>query len=154
VNKRHLAIVSIGFVSMLSSPANAGLYTDDLSRCLVSAASPKDKLDLIQWIYAAIGANTSLQSKDKYPPEQIKKIDDDMAQLFESLVLDRCRKQGIDAIRYEGTSALENSFRILGEIAMKELMKDPAVNKAVGAFAENIDEKQFSKFLEEAGAKP
>lgn len=43
----------------VAAPAvsHAGLYTDDLARCLVVSTSTQDRADLVRWIFSAASAH-------------------------------------------------------------------------------------------------
>ncbi len=53
--------------------------------------------------------------------------------------------------RYEGTSSIESSFSMLGQIAVGGLMKDPAVQKQLGRLTDAIDTGKVDEVFKEAG---
>ena len=117
-----LAILSAGLCA--TTPASAGVYADDLGKCLVSATTPDDQRDLVLWVFAAIASHPDIQHYATITSDQQTAIIKKAAALVDRLVTVDCRKQAVDAIKYEGASAMEASFTTLGEIAMRGLMSE------------------------------
>lgn len=138
---RHIAL-SIGM--LLASTAHAGVYSDDMGKCLVSATSQADKTDLVRWIFATAALHPEVASIASVSQEQRERMDRDIAALFERLVTEDCRNEAREAIRYEGVNtAFESSFALLGKVAMQELMTNPEVNAGFEGFTKHLDEQKF-----------
>lgn len=73
------------------------------------------------------------------------------AALFERLVTVTCRKQAHEAIKYEGPAAMESSFGVLGEVAMKGLMSHPEVGEGFQEFSNFVDNEKIRRLVEEPG---
>ena len=71
-----------------------------------------------------------------------------MADLFEELIVVRCRNESRDAINFEGESAFEAAFNVLGQVAMQTLMSDPAVNRQMTRLGEVMDTTELEKLLQ------
>lgn len=136
-----------------ASAAHAGVYTDDLTRCLAKAASSTDKTALVSWIFAAIGKHPAVSSYISMDEAQAQETTKHAAMVFQRLIATDCRKQSVEAIKYEGASAWEAAFKVLGEIAMVDLMQDPGVSKATEQIASFLDEKTFEDLGKEAGVR-
>ena len=54
-----------------------------------------------------------------------------------------CKKEAKKALKYEGDTALETSFQILGQVAGQELFASPAVAGAMSGLQEHMDEKKL-----------
>ena len=119
----------------IPTPASAGIYTDDLSKCVVRATTASDKQLLMKWMFSAFSSNPAIASLSKVAPGDHESFDKSMALIVERLLLSDCRKEAIDAIKYEGGSAIENSFNVLGEVAVRDLMSEPNTSASVGKFA-------------------
>jgi len=77
-----------------------------------------------------------------------KDIDDSnryVASLITRLMTRDCPKQAKAAFQNGGTSAFEYAFGIVGQVAMQELMTEPAVSQALGAFDKYLDKDTFNK---------
>jgi hypothetical protein len=57
----------------------------------------------------------------------------------------------VDALKYEGASALSSSFNLLGQVAMRGLMNDPAVAQSLGAIDKDLDAGLLAELKKEAG---
>lgn len=123
----RLAVLTI--LAGLAVPARAGLYADDLSRCLVNGAGQKDKTDLVRWVFANTALHPELASMATLTPKQRVALNKTTGQFFERLLTETCRSQFRDAMKYEGPQTIEMSFSVLGQVAMRELMTNPEVAK-------------------------
>jgi hypothetical protein len=70
---------------------------------------------------------------------------------MQRLMLVDCRKQTVDALKYEGTESIGQAFGVLGQAAMRGLMSDPSVAEGMGGLGKSIDEAKFAEMLKEAG---
>ncbi len=143
-------------VAAVATPriAVAGPFTDDLSKCLVSKTSPEDKTALVQWIFTVIALHPSVADIAKVPDAKREAATRKAAALFEVLVTDRCLAQAQQAIKFEGTSAFEASFKVLGEIAAGGLFADPAVAAGSAQMASYLDEKKIAAAFAAPAAMP
>ena len=130
-----------------SSVAHAGPYTDDLSKCLIASTNDSDKGQLVEWIFFALSLNPKISPYAQVSPSQREAADKNLAKLFERLVADSCATQTTQAVKYEGTAALSESFKLLGQVAAQEIFKDPAVAAGTSKFAEYLDEKKINQAL-------
>ena len=131
--------------ALTPSPALAGPYTDDLSKCLVANTTESDKTTLMTWIFAAISLNPTVAPMAHITPAKRKQINADMGKLFMSLMTETCRSQSQAAYKYEGNSALETSFSVLGQVAGRELFSSPEVAKGMGELDAQIDKKKLQE---------
>jgi len=134
--------------------AQAGPYSDDLGKCLVAATSSQDKAALVQWIYFSLSLNPQISPFATITAAQREATDKELAKLFERLVTESCASQTKQAIQYEGTEALSESFKLLGQVAAQEIFKHPAVAAGTSKFTEYLDEKKLGEaFGMQSGAK-
>ena len=138
--------------AFVAAPAKAGPYTDELSKCLVSNSSDADRNVLMTWMFAAIALNPEVATMSRITPEQRKKINQDMAQLFERLATESCRAPMHDAVKYEGTSAIEASFSVLGQVAGRSLFSSPEVAKGMEEMNSMIDESKLQAVFADPAA--
>ena len=64
-NMSLILVFILGFYGV----AQAGPFTDEMSKCLVRNTSEADKTLFIQWIYAAMSSHPAVQSMSKISPE-------------------------------------------------------------------------------------
>jgi hypothetical protein len=131
----------------LSMPAHAGLYADDLSRCLVEKTTVADKNALVRWVLATTTLHPAVQSLAKVNPAERDRANRDTAQMFVRLLTESCIEQTRQAVKYEGAAAMQAGFQTLGQVAMAELFADPSVAKGLGELDKLIDAKKLQQAL-------
>jgi hypothetical protein len=129
----------------------AGVFTDDLSKCLVSKSTDADKLMLARWVFVGITANKSIKDLATVTPEQRENSHKQAAALLDKLLTTDCRPEAVQAAKYEGGDAIETSFGTLGEVAMRALVNDPAVNQQFEYPAKYFDLSRWQAIFDEAG---
>jgi hypothetical protein len=140
--------------ALFTTPACASVYSDDLGRCLVSKTSDQDKTQLVQWVFAAMSSSPAVQKLTVVTPTQRDGYDRLTGKLVERLLEIDCRKETVDAIKYDGPHSLEAAFGLLGQVAFKSLAADPAVNQSLGNFTKYVDETNLKALFREAGLTP
>ena len=133
---------------LLMSAANAGTYTDDLSRCLVESSTSADKAVLVKWMFTSIALHPDVAAMANVSAEQRKASDKATAEMIVRLMSVTCQEQAKKAIKYEGSSAIEQGFQVFGQVAGKELFADPNVAQALGALEQHVDAKKLAKALD------
>lgn len=126
-------------LALCTGPARAGVYGDDLGKCLVESSNAEDKQQLVQWIFFAISLNPDIAPYATVTPEQRAAADKGMARLFEKLLGETCAKQASTALKYEGPSALGGSFELLGRVAGQEIFASPEVAAGTAKFTQQLD---------------
>jgi hypothetical protein len=137
-------------VAPLSS-AHAGVYGDDLSRCLVKSTTSEDQVAFMIWMFSALGSHPAVKSYTTFTDAQRDAASAKAAGLMQRLMVEDCRKETIAGIRYEGQTAVLSAFNIFGQAAVRDLMTDPAVTKSLEALGEHVDETKFEALAKEAG---
>ena len=148
----RIAFVAAASAAVFAGPASAGVFTDDLSKCLVAKTSPDDQTAFVQWIFSAMALHPAVQPLSNIPQAKRDELDSKAGQLMMRLMTVDCRPQLVSAVKYEGNSAIEGSFGVLGEVAMKGLMADPGVNKGMEALGKGLDGAKLQEVFKEASA--
>lgn len=138
----------------VAAPASAGIYADDVTRCVIKATSDDDRLALVRWVYASMSLHPELKAMSDIAPGQRTQINQTMSTLVVRLLTRDCRKETVEAIKYEGGGFLEGTFRSLGEIAMGGLMSNPEVGKGFQEWSDTMDPKVIEDLAAEAGRPP
>lgn len=133
-----------------SPPAHAGVYGDDLAKCLVEKTSDGDKVLLAQWIYTVLSVHPSAASIGAVSAADRTDVAKKAGVVFEALLTDSCREQTTKAVKYEGVEAIGSSFKVLGGIATNTLMSDPAVAAESQNFIQYVDEAKIKAVFEAA----
>lgn len=129
--------------AIVSPSATAGVYTDDLSKCLVSKTTSEQKATLVNWMFAAMSLNPSVANYVSIPEAKRKEFNVNMAKLFESLITVTCKPEMQLAVKYEGDGALAASFNVLGQVAGRELFSNPEVAKGMSELDKYIDKDKI-----------
>ncbi len=129
--------------------AEAGVYSDDLAKCLVASTTTRDQTDLVRWIFATAALHPGVSSIAAVSGEQRTAMARTVAALFERLLTESCRSQFSAAMQYEGNQTIEAAFQVLGQVAMRALMADPAVGRGLDEIESLIQKEKI-----EAAAKP
>tara|TARA_E500000331_G_scaffold87365_1_gene82916 strand:+ start:4051 stop:4365 length:315 start_codon:yes stop_codon:yes gene_type:complete len=104
----------------------------------------------MNWMARLITEHPEIKNSvgEVYSDIEAVKSDVAVARLFEKLLTVNCRQEAIEAVRYEENIALEESFKVLGQIAMRDLMADPSVSAVMEQFTKYIDESRFVEIFE------
>jgi hypothetical protein len=148
--KRTCSLIG-GILALSAAPANAGVYTDDLTKCIVNKTSVSDQTTLTQWVFSAMSSAPAVKAMTATTDAQHSQYNRQAAELISKLILTDCRAEAIAAIKYEGVGSFEQSFNVLGQVAMRGLMSDPAVGKQMQQFGTYFDSVKFKALGKEAG---
>ncbi len=128
---------------LLASPSFAGLYGDDLSRCLVEKTTQDDKTALVQWIFVAMAQHPSVASMSKLTPEDVERYNKQAAELLTKLLTETCEESARKAIKYEGAAAIQLSFQVFGQAAAGELFAHEKVKQILTGLEKFIDHEKI-----------
>jgi hypothetical protein len=148
---RKLLGVAILATGIFSQTASAGPYTDDLSKCLVKSSTAGDQVSLVQWMFSAFALHPAVQPYASINQEQRSALNHKMADLTQRLLLEDCRKETIDALKYEGSGAMEAGFAVLGQAAARGLMGDPHVAQGLQGLSTYFDKDKMTQLSKDAG---
>jgi hypothetical protein len=137
--------------ALWASSAQAGVYTDDLSKCLVSQSSDADKVALMQWFFAAMALHPAVRTLAPMTAAQHDAYNKTGAELMQRLMLVDCRTQTVTAIKYEGATAIATSFAVLGQVAARGLMSDPTVTAGMQKMNDYMNKPQWDAMAKDAG---
>ena len=138
----------------MAGMAQAGIYTDDLSRCLVRSATADDQKMLMGWIFAMFTSSPTVAAMSKVTPAEREASDRRTADLMQRLIYTDCHKETVDALKYEGSAAFEASFSMLGQVAVRALFSDPATRTELQKFGTYFDQQKQKALFAEAGLPP
>jgi hypothetical protein len=130
--------------------ARAGVSTDDMSKCLVASTSHADRAILMKWVFFAMASNPEVSSMATISASQRSEVDKATAGLFQRLLTVSCRKQVVDAIRSEGSGAIQSAFQVLGIVAGRELSGNAKVAESTSGMMQLVDAGEMKKLQDEA----
>ena len=133
---------------LISGPVAAQNTTQALSQCLAETTNGKDRKDLARWVFFAMASHPEIK---QFTSPTAKAAEDEthkvMAGLFTRLLADSCIRQTQAAFKEGGAKAIEVAFQTLGQLAMQELMTNPAVNTSMAKFEKQLDQNKLNKAL-------
>lgn len=147
---RVLTVLFSAILATFSVPGQAGVYSDDLAKCLVESTSSDDRVSLVRWMFAVASTHPSVQSVATVPAVKIEEANKAVGELFMRLLTKSCRPQAEKALRYEGAATIEASFNVLGQVAARELFASPEVAEAMKGLEKHVDEEKLQSLLEES----
>jgi hypothetical protein len=138
----------------VSGPARAGVYSDDLAKCLVKAASPTDVSVFVVWMFSAMTLQPDVKPYSSMTDAQRDEAGRRAAALLQRLMVVDCHTETVAAIKYEGVSSLETGFNVFGQVAGRGLIASPAVAANLQKMATYFDKPKFEALAKEAGLAP
>jgi len=111
----------------LSPLTIAGEYTDELSECLLRATTEEDKLSLVKWMFTSMALHPAVEEIADVSLSVREQANRKMAELIIKLLSRACFNETALALKNEGSTALQTSFAVLGQIAATNLFSDPNV---------------------------
>ena len=139
------AVLTFVVFAFFYTPTEAGIYSDSMGKCLVSATSDEDKAALVRWMFANVTLHPAVASLSAISVEQRDNINKTAGQMFERLLTDSCKKETAEALQYEGPVAIQLSFQILGQVASSSMLTDPAVGQGFAQLGKYIDQKKIAE---------
>jgi hypothetical protein len=136
---KSLRFAAFAALLAFGSPGHAGIYTDDLSRCLVDKTTTEDKTAFVQWIFVAMSQHPSVASMTKITAADVTHHNQVAGALVMKLLTETCVEHFKKAMKYEGAMALQTSFSVLGQAAAGELFAHPDVLKVMSGLDQYLD---------------
>jgi hypothetical protein len=105
----------------------------------------------MKWVFAALSAHPEMRLDVSITAAQRQESSRLAALLMQRLMIEDCRSEMVAAVKYEGNSAVESAFRVLGEVATRGLMTNAEVMKSLGGLQNYVDAAKFEALSKEAG---
>jgi hypothetical protein len=149
--KRAVVAACTMVVLGVVSSAEAGVYGDDLSKCLVRSATPSDQTSFVVWAFSALSAHPAVRQYSNFTDAKRDELNVVVGKLFERLLTVDCHSEAVAALKYEGAGGMTQSFSVLGQVAFRGLSSDPAVTAQFAGITKGVDEKRMAALAAEAG---
>ena len=133
----------IFFILIMFGFLNAGVFTNELIKCMVKNTNNKELKLLKTWIYFAFSQDEDLKKYSKISKKEEERVNKLMANYVTDLLTNRCKKEYNLAIKNDGTRAISDSFEYLGRIAGVQIMSNPNVVIFIQKFSNYIDLNKF-----------
>ena len=140
------AVLSLIFI-LFSLSVHAGPQSDALGTCLTDNTNGKERKELAQWIFIAISAHPEMSNLSSVSKQDREKSNKGMADIVMRLLTEDCAIQARAAVNAEGGEGLESSFKVLGRIAMQEIMSNQSVSTSIADYVKFLDQKKLRSAL-------
>lgn len=117
-----------------------------LGRCLVGSLNGNERTNLAKWIFFSMGAHPDIKAYLRASPKTIDKSDRYIGKLVTRLLTVDCPKE-LHAAYMTDPMAVRKAFELVGQVAMQELMTNPAVRKAITNYSKYTDKEKVAKIL-------
>lgn len=148
----RIALAATAFLSLaLASPASAGVFQDDLSRCLISKASAADRTIMARWMFSAVSSGSALKGMSTLTDADRLAHNQAMGKVFSRLLVQDCRAQLMAALKNEGPTTIPGASEALGQAVGTMLFSSPEAVEELNSFANFLDVEGLGKVAEQAG---
>ncbi len=144
---RFLTIFLLSLAILSPHAAIASPTSDTLGTCLKDNTNGKDRKALARWIFLAISAHPEIRQLSVATDAIRLDSDKGTAVLVTRLLTENCRAETRAVVAKDGNPGLFSAFKLLGEVAMTELMTDPGVSAAISNYAQFVDKKKIEEVL-------
>jgi hypothetical protein len=119
--------------------AQAGVYADALSQCLIRSTTPADQKTVVRWAFATMALDPDVASMATIPPAQRATINQQAGALVTDLLAESCSRPAQQALMFEGPDAARTAFEAWARWAIANLAEEPHVMQGAGALLQYID---------------
>jgi hypothetical protein len=141
--KKYLLLSMILLACLISTQINAGQASNELGVCLTDSLTGKERKGLAKWIFFAISEHPEIKPYSNISDETKDKNNKLIGELITRLLAEDCPEKTKKALNEEGTMAINNAFKLVGEVAMQELMTNQDVLMSTAEFEKYLDKEKL-----------
>ena len=148
-------LVGFAVVAGLAAQAASAAPSPDTSdgraavaQCVVMRTTGADRALTAQWIFAAMSRSPHIADLSTVSDSRKAELDKAFGQLLTRIVMKECLEQVRPLAAVDLTEAFEVVGKALGEVAMQELLGNPDVDKAIGAYTDYLSEEDFKPLID------
>lgn len=145
--KKHFILIGLVASMSLSTQVHAQQVAHEFGTCLTDSLTGKERKALAKWIFFAMAAHPEINTYAQVTKDEKQKTDKEIGDLITRLLVNDCPKQAKAAMDEGGSKAFEAAFRIVGQVAMQELMANPDVTASISGFEKYMDSEKINKAL-------
>lgn len=140
---KNLHLPMIAMLAIAPSVTHAGIYTDEMTKCLVASTSNEDRITLVRWMFSAMSQHPAVTSLTNVKDSDVEKANAETGALFMKLLTESCVDATKKAVKYEGPAAIQMSFQVLGQVAASDIFADPGVRKVMSGLEKYADKTKL-----------
>ena len=135
-------IAALALAVLAAAPAHAGPAGDALSRCISTSLTKSDRTMLAKWMFVAMSAYPEARRLASIPDAQMDSLNRSTAALFKGLIGKTCNDKAVAAIQTEGNKAVEESFKLLPQLGVREMLENPGVAQQMQGLQKYMEDKK------------
>ncbi|QDP01619.1 hypothetical protein FNC98_09895 [Thalassotalea sp. PS06] len=132
-------------MSTFLAPSFANTQSDQLASCMVDSLNGKERKKLAQWIFFAMSAHPEIEVYSRVTQENRDETDQYIGNLLTRLLTKDCPEQASAVLKSSNSTGMGNAFRLVGQVAMRELMTNSNVSNAIANFEQHMDSAKISQ---------
>jgi hypothetical protein len=135
--------------SASSSPPAAApsARNDALTQCLVHATTRDDSIHFAQWMFAIMSLHPDVSAMSRVTDADRAELSRTTGELYTNLLTKACGAEARETMRVGGMNAIQDSFRVIGEGAMRELVSNPNVAAGFSEIGKYVDGAEVTRVL-------
>ncbi len=118
------------FILSIIVSLNAGVYTQNLSKCFIDSTTKQERILLAKWMFVIFSQYPGLKNLSKTTPQTVESYNKKVADLITNLITQKCKKEAKLVLMHEPQN-ISQSFEVLGRISVNEIINNPNVKKAL-----------------------
>jgi hypothetical protein len=146
--KNTICCLALIFGLFTAAPAFSGAPTNQLGSCMVDSLNGKERKQLARWIFFAIAAHPEINSFSNVTQNDLDTTDEIIGKLITRLLVKDCPEE-LKAANRANPLAVQQSFELVGQVAVQELMNDEHVLQAITNYSRYTDLETISALLAE-----
>ena len=141
-----LALVPVSANAQAVAMPNAASLA--LGKCLVGKSNGEDRILVARWMGASIAMSPAMADVVTVDADKKDAIDREMAATFTRLMTVDCQAEMGALVKARDAMGIQAASGMLGQMAMQELLRDPATMQALMAHAKYIDQSAMQKLTQ------
>lgn len=134
-------------LAFFAPSAQAATESEALGTCLADNTNGAERKMLARWVFITMTEHPELHDLTAVSNDVKTQAHKDVAALVTKLLTVNCVNQARAAINQSNGTAMFDSFKKLGEVAMVEIMSNDMVRTAVTEYVQYLDRKKLTDVL-------
>ena len=140
--------LAAGLVAPGVAEAQPQARIETVQRCLGDSTTGRERKELARWIFLGMAAHPEIRDLAVASQDASERSSRFVGQLVTRLIVENCATEIRAMVREAGPRSMELAFQFLGQLAMKELMTDAAVNSSLTVFERYVDRARVNAVVE------
>ncbi len=134
-------------IATISCATHAGADARNLGVCMIDSLDGKERKLLAKWVFFAMAEHPEIKVFANVTGDDRDVSDIAVGKLMTRLLASDCAVELSQAYQAD-PAAVEKAFELVGQVAMRELMADDDVSRAIVNYANYADLEKINAILE------